>query len=58
MSEGDKECAYLTFYKHTNGTLAMTVFQRALQVAECHISFGVAAVDVAIEMVYSRSSAR
>lgn len=58
MSEGDKECAYLTFYKHANGTLAMTVFQRALQVAECQISFGMTAVDVDIEMVYSRSSAR
>lgn len=30
MSEGDKECAYLTLCKHTNGTLVVTVFRGLL----------------------------
>lgn len=52
MSEGDKECAYLTFYKYTNGPLVVTVFQRSLQVAEFQISFGVAVKDVDTDGVF------
>lgn len=55
MSGGDKECAYLTFSKHTNGTLVATVFQRCLQVAEFLTCFGEAARDVDVEMVHSRT---
>lgn len=55
MSQGDKVRAYLTFYKHTHGTLVATVFQRSLQVAEFQIGFGVAAKGVEAEMVYSKS---
>ena len=53
MSGGDKECAYLTFSKHTNGTLVATVFQRPLPVAEFLTCFGEAAPDGDVEMVHS-----
>lgn len=53
MSEGEKECAYLAFCKHTNGTLVATVFQRSLQAAEFPIGSGLPAKGVDVEMVDS-----
>lgn len=51
MSEGDKVRAYLTLYKHTNGTLVATVLQRSLQVTEFQLSLVVAAKDADVETV-------
>lgn len=54
-SEGDKECASLTFGKHAEGTLVVTCAEVSPGCG-LHVHVGVAAKDENLEMARSRSS--